>query len=109
MATSLDFIEYVCEQLHGVGEIRYKKMFGEYMIYINEKPIFLVCENIVYVKQVPSLTDLMANAERGIPYKSAKEQYILDVDDADFCQEVANILEPITPVPKPRKKKSPKV
>ncbi len=42
MATSEEFIYYVCEQLKGIGTIRYKKMFGEYMVYINEKPIVLV-------------------------------------------------------------------
>lgn len=31
MGTTIDFIEYVCDQIAGVGEIRYKKMFGEYM------------------------------------------------------------------------------
>ena len=39
MSTSLDFIEYVCEQIAGVGQIRYRKMFGEYMVYVNNKPI----------------------------------------------------------------------
>ena len=34
MATSIDYIDYVCEQIRGVGEIRYKKMFGEYMVYV---------------------------------------------------------------------------
>ena len=38
MATSEDFINYICEQISGVGEIRYKKMFGEYLVYVNEKP-----------------------------------------------------------------------
>ncbi len=28
MATTNEYIEYVCEQIKGVGEIRYKKMFG---------------------------------------------------------------------------------
>lgn len=106
MATSLDFIEYVCDQIQGVGNTRYKKMFGEYMVYINDKPILLVCENIVYVKQVPCLADTMETAERGIPYKGAKEHYILDIDDGDLSKEIINILEPITPLPKPRKKKS---
>ena len=41
MSTSLDFIEYVCEQIAGVGPIRYRKMFGEYMVYVNNKPILL--------------------------------------------------------------------
>ncbi len=42
MATSIDYIEYVCEQIRGVGEIRYKKMFGEYMVYVNDKPVIIV-------------------------------------------------------------------
>ena len=39
MATNLEFVEYVCDQIDGVGAVRYKKMFGEYMVYVNEKPI----------------------------------------------------------------------
>lgn len=39
MATTIYFIEYVCEQISSVGAVRYKKMFGEYMVYVNEKPV----------------------------------------------------------------------
>ena len=44
MATTKDYIEYVCERLHGAGGLRYRKMFGEYMVYVNDKPVLLVCE-----------------------------------------------------------------
>ena len=44
MATTINFINYVCEQLKGVGVIRYRKMFGEYMVYVNDKPIIIVCD-----------------------------------------------------------------
>ena len=36
MATSEDFIEFVCEQIRGDYSVRYKKMFGEYMVYVND-------------------------------------------------------------------------
>ena len=36
MATTKDYIEYVCERLHGAGGLRYRKMFGEYMVYVND-------------------------------------------------------------------------
>lgn len=52
MATSIDYIEYVCEQIRGVGEIRYKKMFGEYMVYVNDKPVIIVCDNNTFVKKI---------------------------------------------------------
>ncbi len=33
MASSLDYVQYVCDQMREAGEITYKKMFGEYTIY----------------------------------------------------------------------------
>ena len=105
MATSVDFIEYVCEQIAGVGEIRYKKMFGEYMVYVNNKPILLVCDDTVFIKMLDALAEEMKEADTANPYKGAKEHYILDIDNKELSRKVIEILEPITKVPKPRKKK----
>ncbi|NLB37254.1 MAG: transcriptional regulator [Clostridiales bacterium] len=104
MMTTLDYIEYVCEQIGGTGLIRYKKMFGEYMVYVNDKPLLLVCGNIVYVKILDCISDKMKNAEKGFPYNGAKEHYILDIDNAPFSREIVSILEPVTPLPKPKSK-----
>ena len=105
MATKIEFIEYVCSQIEGVGAVRYKKMFGEYMIYINDKPILLVCDNTVFVKILPCLDELMKDADKGHPYESAKEHYILDIDNRELSAEVITALEPFIAIPKPRKKK----
>ena len=105
MATSVDYIEYVCEQIVGIGVIRYKKMFGEYMVYVNDKPVLLVCDNTVFVKCLACLEEQMKGAEKGNPYKGAKEHYILDIEEAVFSKEVVKVLESVTPIPKPRKKK----
>lgn len=105
MATSVDFIEYVCGQIEGTGDVRYRKMFGEYMVYVNDKPILLVCDNTVFVKILPCLDTLMPDAEKGHPYSGAKEHYIVDIDNTDLARKVVAALEPVTPLPKPRKKK----
>lgn len=105
MSTTQDFIEYVCEQIRGVGLIRYRKMFGEYMVYVNEKPLLLVCDNIVYVKELDVIEEAMRGAERGFPYDGAKEHYILDIDDAELAKEIIEIIEPVTSIPKSRKKR----
>ena len=105
MATDVEFIEYVCEQIRGAGEVSYKKMFGEYMAYVNQKPVLLVCDNTVYVKQVDAVKELLSEAETGVPYKGAKEHYILDIDDSDLSQKVVVELEKVTPLPKKRTKK----
>ena len=104
MATSKEYMDFVCEQIEGIGDISTKKMFGEYMAYINDKPLLTVCDNTVFVKKVSELATVMANAAVGCPYEGAKEHYILDIDDTALTAQVIAILEPITPVPKKRKK-----
>jgi len=104
MATTNEYIEYVCEQINGIGEIRYKKMFGEYMVYVNDKPVIIVCDNTAFVKKLPCIEEEMKEAQTGCPYKGAKEHYILDIDNAEFCKSVITEVEKITPLPKPRKK-----
>lgn len=49
----------------------------------------------------------MSSAECGVPYDSAKEHYILDIEDRELTAKAVEILEQITPVPKrkPRRNK----
>ena len=75
MATDKSYVESVCEQLPEGYSVRYRKMFGEYMIYVNEKPVLLLCDNTVFMKITPKTEDLMKNCERGFPYPGAKEHY----------------------------------
>ena len=105
MATDVEFIEYVCEQIEGSGEVRSRKMFGEYMVYVNNKPILLVCDNTVFIKKHECLKELLKDCDTGNPYTGAKEHYILDIDDRDLCKEIIRLVEPIIEVPKSKKKK----
>ena len=73
MATTNEYIEYVCEQINGIGVIRYKKMFGEFMIYVNDKPVIIVCNNNAFVKKLDCIEEMMKDAKLGYPYKGAKE------------------------------------
>ncbi len=105
MATSVEYIEFVVECLQGCGDIRYRKMFGEYMVYLNDKPILLVCDSTVFVKKLPAVEKLLSDAECGVPYKGAREHYILDIENGELVREVVAILEEVTPLPKPKKPK----
>ncbi|MEG2669740.1 MAG: transcriptional regulator [Oscillospiraceae bacterium] len=105
MATNQDYIEYICEQIADSYDVTYRKMFGEYMIYINSKPLLTVCDNIVYVKILDCIKDLMIDAEVGEPYKGAKPHYILDVENREFAKQVIMVLEENTKPPKPKTKK----
>ena len=106
MATSSKYVTFVCEQIHGYGDVRCRKMFGEYMVYLNDKPIFTVCDNTVYVKQLPVLADLLSDAQTGSPYDGAKPHYLIDPTDASLLNRLVPLLEAHTPVPAKRAKKA---
>lgn len=105
MATSKSYIEFVCDQIDGVGEVTFKKMFGEYTVYACGKPVLFVCDDTVFVKILPELESEMKNAEKGFPYNGAKEHYILDIENSELSRRVVGILERITPLPKKKAKK----
>lgn len=100
MASSIEFVEFVASQLETLGVVRYRKMFGEYMVYVNEKPVVLVCDDIAYVKMHPDIAEMMDDAEIGIPYPGAKEHYILDAGHKDVLLKVVSTLERVLPFPK---------
>lgn len=107
MPCTEDFIEYVCRQLDGTGVIRTRKMFGDWCIYVDEKPTLLVCDNTAYIKKHSVISHLMRNAECGFPFDGAREHYILNLDHADEVKEVVSTLLPFLDYPKKkiRKKK----
>ena len=103
MGTTKEYIAFVCDQLAGIPEVTYKKMFGEYMVYVQGKPVLLVCDNCVMVKKLPQLAELLADAAEGHPYEGAKLHYILDIENRDLVRPVIDILVQVTPLPKKRK------
>ncbi len=105
MATSKEYLDFVLDQLHDYSGLRYRKMFGEYMVYLNDKPILLLCDDTVFVKKFPELEPLMSGAAIGYPYANAKEYYVLDIEDPQLCESVIGILERLTPVPQKKVKK----
>lgn len=100
MATTPDYVEYVAERLASTGNVRFKKMFGEFMVYVNDKPLVLVCDNTAFVKNLPCLDGLMAKAERDLPYDGAKEHYIFDFEDRELAERVIEELGRVVNVPK---------
>ena len=100
----MDFIEFVSSQIATAGTVRCRKMVGGYIVYVDEKPVVLVCDDIPYIKEHEAIKSMMSSAERGFPYEGAKEHYILDVSKTDFAVKVVKALVEVLPYPKSRKK-----
>lgn len=50
MASDAEMASYIADMLNSLGEVRIKRMFGEYCFYVNEKPVGFLCDNEVLVK-----------------------------------------------------------
>lgn len=63
MASDLSFVLFVVDQLRPLGNISYRKMMGEYIIYINGLYLVTVADNDVYLKVteevLPSLKEII--------------------------------------------------
>ena len=105
MATTPEHLEFVLEQLPPLWSIRSRKIFGEYMIYLNDKPILTLCDNTVFVKKPPVLGDIMANSACGCPYEGAKEMLLVeDVDDREFLCTLFRAMYDEVPAPRVKKR-----
>lgn len=103
MATSKEYIEFVCEQLQGINGVTYKKMFGEYMVYVQGKPLLLVCDNTVMIKKLPELAALMQGAPEDFPYEGAKLHYVLDIENRELTRKAVDVLSQCIPLPKKKR------
>lgn len=106
MASSKEFVEYVCDQISEAGNIRYRMMMGDYCIYCNEKVIGLVCDNTFYLKITKGTEKLLSNCDKAPAYEGAKPSYIIEnLEDREFLTRIVTLTCENLPQPKPKKKK----
>ena len=107
MASNKDLVDYICEQLSGAGEIRCKKMFGEWGLYCDGKFCACVCDDQLFVKRTPAAEAAFPGTPTAPPYEGASLYFLLEeLDDAEFLARFLQTTCAALPAPKPRKKKA---
>lgn len=76
MASELNFVDFVLEQIKNSGEITAKKMFGEYGIYADGKLFGLICDNKLFIKPTNSGRKFIGNVVEAPPYDGAKPSFL---------------------------------
>ena len=91
MSTRPEFVQYLLDQLEGLGELRARKMFGDYLIYLNDRPALLVCDGTPFAKPLPCVAELLEDRPTAPPYEGAKAHYVLDPEGvADVINSSCN-------------------
>lgn len=104
MASSLEFVQFACDQLSGAGELTYRKMFGEYGVYCDGKIFALVCDDQLFIKVTEAGKAFAPETPLAPPYEGAKPYFLIeDLEDLDFLAEFARRTLEALPPPKEKK------
>jgi len=109
MPTKQSIIDYLLDQLIGAGEVRARKMFGEYALYCDNKVVALVCDERLFVKITPAGKEYAGkHYKEGKAYPSAKPSMLIDeelIEDREWLQGLIRLTAEALPVPKPKARK----
>lgn len=89
MASDREYLEFVLEQLSETGDVAFRAMMGEYVIYYKGKVIGGIYDNRFLVKVTPSSRALMPEAPLEIPYPGGKQMLLIeDIENKEFLSEL---------------------
>lgn len=106
MATTREFIDFVVEQV-GIGErLTFRKMFGEYALYVDDKVVAFACDDSLFIKPSRAAEELAPDLPRRPPYPAAKDYAVADelLDDPEALQRLLLETAALMAPPKPKKK-----
>ncbi len=91
MATSKEYLTFILEQLSSLGDITYRRMMGEYMIYYNGKLVAYLCDNRLLMKPTKPALAYIENHVFEPPYEGAKDMLLVEnVDNAEYLARLFN-------------------
>ena len=85
MASSVEFLSFVLDQLSNLDGISYRKMMGEYILYFKDKIFGGIYDDRLLIKPVSVAISSLPDAPLEKPYEGAKEMILFeDVDNRDL-------------------------
>jgi len=110
VSTRKDTAEFLLEQLSGLEDVRAKRMFGEYGIYVGDRFVAVVCDEDLFVKPTQGGRDYFSGFIERAPFPTAKPWLMVPGecwDDREWLVELFRIsAEELPPVKVKVKKKA---
>lgn len=87
MASTIDYKDFILDQLDLLDNITFKKMMGEYLLYYNGILFGGIYDNRLLVKKVES--NEKYNMEEAIPYEGGKPMYLVEeIDNKEILKNI---------------------
>ncbi len=106
MGTSAETIAYLEDQIRELSGTRTRKMFGEYCLYLDEKPIAFICDDELFVKPTGAGREFIGQPEEAPAYPGSSLYFRITQDlweDQDWLVELLFLTGSELPPPKPKK------
>ena len=106
MASSKEYLEFILEQLSDSGEIGYRAMMGEFIIYYRGRIIGGIYDNRLLVKPVKAVIDyMMPVSVYEQPYDGAREMLLVEeIENKEFLTGLFKAMYDDLPELKPKRK-----
>ena len=110
MSSDQRFVGYVCDQIAEAGRVSFRKMFGEYVIYCDERVVALVCDDRLFVKPTPGGRAFIGEPVEAPAYTGAKPSFLIEdaLDDRAWITDLIRITTSELPPPKPKRPRAAK-
>ena len=87
MASKIEYLDFVLEQLDLLDNITYRQMMGEFLLYYHQVLIGGIYDDRLLVKIVKE--NKKYGMRETIPYQGAKPMYLVsDVDDKELLKDI---------------------
>jgi len=109
MASKRETIDGVLSLLAPLN-VRARPMFGEFILYCDDKVVGSVCDDLLFIKPTSVDDPQLRAATLAPPYPGAKEQYRFapaELTDDDWLRSVVQATANVVPARKPRTKRGP--
>ena len=111
MSTRPETLAYLLDQLGDLPGLRTRRMFGEYCVYLDDKPVAFVCDGLLYVKPTAAGQALMVPPVWGRFYDKAKPHLLVSPerwDERDWLCALLRATAAALPAPRPKPARRPK-
>lgn len=104
MASHVDTVQHLID-LSGLGTaLSWRRMFGEFALYLDGRVVALVCDDQVYLKPTDAGRRLLGTPTEAPPYPGAKPHFLLqaELDDPPLLRQALQVTAAALPLPKPK-------
>lgn len=111
MSTRAETVEFLLDQLSALLAVRTRMMFGEYCVYLDDKPVAFVCDDELFVKPTDAGRAYIGVPDEAPAYPGSKLYFRVSGDrweDRDWLTGLIDLTAAELPAPKPKKPKKAK-